>query len=265
MLIKALVPVLVCSSMVLVAQPGAVSGTEPPGVPARAGDDQGDTLPFPRIPPKFPPREPDGRRPPTDDAITRVTFAQRPSFDALASEDLRDLAISVRENATLEEFVQEIGTAAGVAIHADWQQWGGDGIKKLPIGAPLQGVRVEDALSIFNSRGLLKQRVAARRTGQVIEVSSLRVFDQREVTTRAYDIRALLPGVPMQRDLRLRNVLDVIMTTIEPEGWTQNGGDTSRLSELDGRLFVVAPPRVQAGVSWVLAQVGGREVEDAAR
>lgn len=258
--------VLLCSSMLVVAQPGTASDPNPATMPSRGGDDLAAQQPIPRIPPNSPPRFPDGRRPLVDEQIKRVTVAQKPRFESLASEDLRDLKISVSESGTLADVVQAIGAAARVTARADWARLGAEKVQDRPIGAPLQGVRVEDALRILHSRGLTgPEPLAARRTGEIIEVSSLRVFDLRETTTRAYDIRALLPADPMQRDFRLRNVVDVIMTTIEPEGWTQNGGDTSRLSELDGRLFVVAPPRVHAGVSWVLAQVGGGEVEDAGR
>lgn len=266
MLAKAAVSVLLCTSMLAVAQPGAASDPVPM-VPNRGGGNQSEPRPFPPIPPKYPPREPDGRQPPTDDGLKRVVVAQKPRFEGLAGEDLRDLKISVSESATLASVVQAIGAAAHTVAHADWARLGSD--NRLPdrlIGAPLQSVRIEDALVILHSRGLTgPEPMAARRTGETIEVSSLRVFDRREQTTRAYDLRALLPADPMQRELRLRNILNVITTTIEPDGWADNGGDTSRLSELDGRLFVVAPPRVQAGVSWVLAQVGGREVEDAQR
>jgi len=194
-----------------------------------------------------------------------VVVSQAPQPDIFSNEPISGLVITLESGTTLAQLVDAIGRAAGVPVHADWDRRSAAKLTKdRTIGLPLVGVRLEDALRAVNANLAEPsggEFIAARRSGGIVEISTLAIFDRREVVTRAYDIRPLLPEAFPDRHLRLQQLIDTMMTTIEPAGWRANGGDLARMSELDGRLFLVAPPRYHSGVAWALSTVAGRELE----
>ena len=47
--------------------------------------------------------------------------------------------------------------------------------------------------------------------------------------------------VPFDRDTKVQEIIDLLVTTIEPDQWVDNGGEAGTIRELRGTLFVNAP------------------------
>ncbi len=92
----------------------------------------------------------------------------------------------------------------------------------------------------------------------ILEVATQVEFDQREMLLATYDLSAAVEvlldefGDPeTARD----EILDLLRSSIEPEGWEVNGGMTGSLQLVGNQMFVKAPPRYLPGISWLLGEL----------
>jgi protein involved in polysaccharide export with SLBB domain len=190
---------------------------------------------------------------------------------AYAPPEVAEKTITLGADATVDRLAQELAKAAGKQAFVDWGALSAMEVKKeTPIGVPMAGVSVETALVLANERlgDGRAERLACRVTGDMLEVSTLRHFDKREMTLMAYDASPLLGSIPGPKD-RAETAADLqrlITSVVDPMEWRENGGETAQLHLVGTKLFVHAPARFQPTVQWILAQVGtskGTAVGDA--
>lgn len=213
-----------------------------------------------------PPGAPPSQRAGVGAPAGAVGMAGAPRVDQYINGMLDKTWVTTATSATVKDLTDAIGRAAERKVFVDWERLEKAGIRPdAKIGVPLERVHLEQALRLVNERFEgAGDRIAARRTGDLVEVSTQRAFDRRELETAAYDLRPLLRGLDERRRAeRVAKIVGTLSSTVDPDGWSTNGGDTSRVSEAEGRLFVVAPPRVQRSVAWVLEQVSDRPVAGA--
>jgi hypothetical protein len=162
--------------------------------------------------------------------------------------------------ASVKDFAAAVGKGADKEVFVDWERLSAAGIKpETTISVPLAHVYIEQAFRLVNERlaaGGTGGKIAARRTGDLIEISTQETFDRRERKTVSFDLRSLLVGLDAEASAKkVKEITKTLVQTVEPEEWADNGGDTSRQSMAEGRMFVVAPPRIQNAVAWFFGQV----------
>jgi hypothetical protein len=103
------------------------------------------------------------------------------------------------------------------------------------------------------------ESVDVRFADGLMEVAPRSFFDRRESVLAAYDISDLLSVVDAEE------LSDLLTSIAEPESWMENGGElaAARVVQGTGRLFVTAPPRIQARVSWILEQLEANDEDEA--
>ncbi|MEO0482868.1 MAG: permease prefix domain 1-containing protein [Planctomycetota bacterium] len=90
-----------------------------------------------------------------------------------------------------------------------------------------------------------------RLTAGTLEVATTAFFDARERTLREYSMSGVaLVGMGITWD----DVMDSIVSLVEPDGWMLNGGTWS-IDRLGPMLMVDAPPRAHAGVERMLSRL----------
>lgn len=187
-----------------------------------------------------------------------------PAVTAYAPPNVGSGTITLAERATMEQLVQEIGKASGRGTNVYWETLANFGVEpKTPIGVPMAGVTVETALMLANERlggggGPAGERIACRMTGDLLEVSTLRHFDKRDVSLVAYDVEGALRAIPAGKNgTPVEDLMRLITSVIDPEQWRSNGGELAELHVVGARLFVKAPARFQPTVEWILGQLEG--------
>jgi hypothetical protein len=177
-----------------------------------------------------------------------------------ASPEVAEKTITLPKDATLERIAQELGKVAGKQTYVDWDSLAAmDAAKDSVVGVPMASVSVETALMLLNERmGKNGERIACRVTGDMLEVSTLRHFDRRDITLMAYDASPLLDSIPGPKDraATAQDLQKLITSVVDPEQWRENGGELAELYLVGTKLFVHAPARFQPTVQWILTQVG---------
>lgn len=144
---------------------------------------------------------------------------------------------------------------AGPRVLVRWDRFDAVGVQ------PDQMVRVAEADASVGS--VLKELAldlgpsvpaAAARDGLVV-VAPRSFLDKMEQELVAYDLTGIAARRGGDPEAAVEQICALITTLAEPDMWSDNGGDGARLTSYDGRLFVTAPPRVQARVAWVLAEL----------
>ncbi|MGH7133880.1 MAG: permease prefix domain 1-containing protein [Phycisphaerales bacterium] len=102
--------------------------------------------------------------------------------------------------------------------------------------------RINAALA--DHQGMLDWRVTAAQ----LEVATREHFDQLETKLISMELGSYFSLPEAKHDA----VVQLISQMVEPEGWLDNGGNTSRMSIVGQKLFVKAPPRVVAQVAWIV-------------
>jgi hypothetical protein len=197
-------------------------------------------------------------------AAGKVSMSEAPYGEQFTDASLGKVWVSAKETATLKEFAAAIGQGAEREVFVDWDRLKKAGLnEEMKIATPLKHVGLEQAMRIVNERMGAGGKLAVRRTGDLIEVSTQETFDRREKYAVAFDVRPLLKGDDEAQKQKLHEIVEAMTTTVDAEGWAENGGDTSRQSFSEGKLFVVAPPRVQKAVAWFFGQVSEKTMAGA--
>lgn len=197
-----------------------------------------------------------------------VRMSEAPFEQQYTDAMLNKVWVTSAAGASLKEFAAAVGKGADREVFVDWERLASVGVKpETTISVPLTHVYIEQAFRLVNERlgaGGTGGKVAARRTGDLIEISTQETFDRRERKTVAFDLRPLLAGLePEAAQKKVKEITGALVMTVEPDGWADNGGDTARQSMAEGRMFVVAPPRIQKAVAWFFGQVSDRPLAGA--
>jgi hypothetical protein len=87
----------------------------------------------------------------------------------------------------------------------------------------------------------------------VLEIASREYFDRRESVLASYDLEQVSESGATGEE-----VLRVVQSLVESDGWRDNGGDLAVAYLLGSRLFVEAPPRFHDKIRWILSELASR-------
>lgn len=119
----------------------------------------------------------------------------------------------------------------------------------VPVTLRLEAGDLSTALKRINSaladhQGTLDWRVTAAQ----LEVATREHFDAQETRLISMELGNYF-STPQATP---QAVVQLVSQMVEPDGWMENGGNTSRMSVVGQKLFVKAPPRVVAQVAWIV-------------
>ncbi len=207
-----------------------------------------------------------------EDQSTQITFDDNPLVDVLA-------------------FVESI---AGVNMDIDWVSLEDIGIdRESPVSLRLNNVSIETALNRVLEK-VSDPDLPAGWTIEdgILTIASDEVL-RRNTSLELYDIRDLLIEIPdysdapefdlqsvlqssqgggggggqspfqgqtqdrdiRPRDERVQEIVDIVQATIDPDGWTDLGGDTSSIQELNGNLVITTTPNVHREINSLLGKL----------
>lgn len=201
---------------------------------------------------------------------------------------LRPLSLDVTD-ARLEDVLAYIETVSGARLDPKWQEGGAGGLEKdAKVTIRLGNVTTLAALERILATGAGPSPDGA--TWQLTDEGLIEVGPRSRLNASAflkiYDVRDLLYEIPNFADApeldldsvlnqrqgggsgsiftqtdqgdgerrtpqeRARALVDVIITTVEPDQWRDNGGDGASVREQNGVLLITAP-------DYIHRQVGG--------
>ncbi|MCC6283753.1 MAG: hypothetical protein IT439_00415 [Phycisphaerales bacterium] len=169
--------------------------------------------------------------------------------DADAPTTLVSLSV---EDLRLEEVLGALATAQGASLHLQRHALDQAGINiDDPLSMSVKNISFTRALAMVNDS--LDRHdgdaIDVRIADGIMEIAPRQFFDRRESALAVYDIADLVEEVEPEE------VLQLLTSIAEPESWQENGGELAQARLVGGKLFVVAPPRLQGRVSWVLEQL----------
>ncbi len=104
--------------------------------------------------------------------------------------------------------------------------------------------------------------VAARVRGDGIEVATIEYFDRREIALMTVDVGDIVArrveGGDAKHDEVVQEVRQLLMSLVNPPMWQENGGDLASISSFGATLFIQAPSRHSAKISWILGELRGK-------
>lgn len=214
--------------------------------------------------------------------------ADRAVLDTLRTTTL---PIDLNNNA-FEDVITFIASTARVDIDVDWDSLADIGIDPdTPVTLRLRNASLETVLDRVVSRVSDRSLPAgwAVQDG-IITIASDEVL-RRNTVLEIYDIRDLLFVVPrfdnapefdlssalqssqgggggqspfqttgqQQDDVpfedRVNAIVNLIQTTVDPNGWVENGGDTSSISQLNGNFVITTTPRNHRAIIGLLGKL----------
>lgn len=165
------------------------------------------------------------------------------------------------EGDPLADVLSRIAANLGVRLVVDWESLAPLGVEPVSeVRIDVPGGSMDEVLRAIGdglTRGEVPESAAMsgeidhRLSGGVLRVASGRAFDLSERVLATIDVSAVLEsGVVSEEE-----ITSLVTGFIEPEQWSDNGGDVSSLSIVGGRIFVKAPPRIIEGVRWIVGQL----------
>ncbi|MFO0830966.1 MAG: permease prefix domain 1-containing protein [Phycisphaerales bacterium] len=216
--------------------------------------------------------------------------ARRAALSALLSSTTGDGVGSAKVSAgptdTWKTFFENAAKAAGKSPAVNFPSMetltvSPDG----PLGLELKDVTLDDAVRLLNDArpGDRAQGRFTYRAGETtLEFASEDYFDRREVETRTYDLDTLVKDLlakeaeepaPKEGERHSRTsaeqsvceeVSHLISEMVNPNMWTDNGGDIASIRRFGSKLFVTAPARRFKDIEWILKEAGAFEKARAA-
>jgi type II secretory pathway component GspD/PulD (secretin) len=220
-----------------------------------------------------------------------LEFAES-EMDRAVLATLRETSLPVDLNANaFEDVVSFISNTARVDIDVDWESLADIGIDPdTPITLRLRNATLETVLDRVVARVSDRALPAgwAVQDG-IITIASDEVL-RRNTVLEIYDIRDLLFVVPRFDDApefdlssalqssqgggggspfqsggedddevefedRVEEIVNLIQTTVDPNGWVEVGGDTSSISQLNGNFVVTTTPRNHRAIIGLLGKL----------
>ncbi len=207
-----------------------------------------------------------------EEKSTQITFDDNPLIDVLA-------------------FVESI---AGVNMDIDWVSLEDVGVdRETPVSLRLNNVTIETALNRVLEKVSDPDLPAGWSIEDgILTIASDEVL-RRNTSLELYDIRDLLIEIPdysdapefdlqsvlqssqgggggggqspfsgqtqdreiRPRDERVQEIVDIVQATIDPDGWTDLGGDTSSIQELNGNLVITSTPKIHRQINGLLGKL----------
>lgn len=165
----------------------------------------------------------------------------------------------------LDSLLHFLAESQGLRAYIHWRDLDGVAQQDEEVDElPLQGQSADRAFEMVNDNLGLEgaQRIAFRTDNGLLEVATQRFFDRRDQELVTYDVSGLLNAdQPLEVTDESGVLVELITQIIEPDSWTQNGGDVGSIFAAGDKLFVSGPPRLQERVAWLLTKLmdGGEE------
>ncbi|MFI4897160.1 MAG: hypothetical protein ACIARR_04980 [Phycisphaerales bacterium JB059] len=209
---------------------------------------------------------------------------------ALASIQDKTMPVNFQDNA-LVDVLGFIESYAGVNMDVDWLSLDDIGIdQETPVNLSLSAVPVETVLDRVLEKVSDPDLPASWAiTDGILTIASDEVL-RRNTSLEIYDIRDLLIEVPdydeapefdlqsilqagqggggqspfsgqtqdrerVPREERVEQITTIVQNTIDPDGWTDLGGDTSSIQELNGNLIITTTPRIHREIIGLLGKL----------
>ncbi len=212
--------------------------------------------------------------------------------DRTVLDTLRNTSLPVElNNNAFEDVIGFISSTARVDIDVDWDSLADIGVDPdTPVTLRLRNATLETVLDRVVQRVSDRTLPAgwAVQDG-IITIASDEVL-RRNTVLEIYDIRDLLFVVPrfddapefdlssalqssqggggsspfqsgggQQDDLpfedRVNQIVNLIQTTVDPNGWVDNGGETSSISQLNGNFVITTTPRNHRSIIGLLGKL----------
>lgn len=152
-------------------------------------------------------------------------------------------------NVPAAEVFRYLGETAGLDVNAHWADLESQGLgrdfaisvaaKRVPVGASI-GLIADSCCPNLDYR----------LTERTLEIASREYFDRRESVLASYDLEPA-----SARGAASDEVIKVVESLVEPNGWRDNGGDIASVYVLGNRMFVEAPPRYHEKIKWILSEL----------
>lgn len=163
------------------------------------------------------------------------------------------------EAGTLGSALKALAEAANARLFVHWssmEQWGFDPDTKLP-AVPAKGLGFDRVCRFVNSALGLEgpDRLTARLEDGVLEIGTVRCFDEASIVTVYHDLPSLLPS-QHQLDFtqKFENLRNGVSMTVEPWVWRGDGA-IGFIASNGSQIAVRAPERVQPMVRGYIARL----------
>jgi hypothetical protein len=152
-------------------------------------------------------------------------------------------------NTPLRQVFDSIGATLKLTAAVQWPRLEEEGISPDTV----LGITVRDTpmatLFWLISQSLGSSTLAYRTGDRFFEVSTRDDFDRRERTLVCYDLSNL------DSDISADDVVELLQTFVEPEGWKNSGGELGEIRIAGRRMFVQAPKRYHRQIEWFLGEL----------
>ena len=215
--------------------------------------------------------------------------ANRATLAAIAE---KTMPVNFSDN-PLVDVLGFIESYAGISMDVDWLSLEDIGIdQETPVTLKLSAVPVETVLDrVLDKVSDPDLPASWAITDGILTIASDEVL-RRNTTLEIYDIRDLLIEVPDYEDApefdlqsvlqagqggggggqspfsgqtqdrervprgeRVQQITDIVQNTIDPDGWTDLGGDTSSIQELNGNLIITTTPKIHREIIGLLGKL----------
>jgi hypothetical protein len=175
------------------------------------------------------------------------------------------------ESVPAHQAFEHIASAAGVALHAHWNDLEEFGIERdQPVTIDVRDIPLTKLLDLvldqLDDHDVAEWHVTG---AELIEVGTISTFARRETLLAAYDLSGALAQMwevyDIDYDLGVERIADLVMSMAYPDLWHDNGGEFAQAQIVGGKLFVEAPRRVHRRIAWLVAELQGEIAEDAAQ
>ena len=209
----------------------------------------------------------------------------------LASISDKTMPVDFQDNA-LVDVLGFVESFAGVNMDVDWLSLDDIGIdQETPVNLTLSAVPVETVLDRVLEKVSDPDLPASWAISDgILTIASDEVL-RRNTSLEIYDIRDLLIEVPdyddapefdlqsvlqsgsgggggqspfsgqtqdrerIPKDERVQQITDIVQNVIDPDGWTDLGGDTSSIQELNGNLIITTTPKIHREIIGLLGKL----------
>lgn len=188
--------------------------------------------------------------PPTNGSTGSAAFAESRQPDTRV--------VAALSAATVDALARALAHAHDAPLYVHWKALEPFGLAPDTVIGDLPPVPAHRLLDLASDQLDLPDgvRLDYRFDGRLFELATRDYFDRRERQLITYDIAPLVPSVgPLDITRESLVLVELLITIIEPDAWSEHGGELASVYATGTRLFVSAPPRIQQRVDWVLRQL----------
>lgn len=189
---------------------------------------------------------------------TGPAVSHAPPTDPAVLDALRRPVSVAFDRVPLDRAVRRVAEAAGVSVEVDWESLEtASAPRDQPVTLRLRDVPAEHALALLmmRFRGVIDVRPWPRGGGA--RIGPRPPDEAPDRVGRAYPVlpRGWLAAGPQAREDALREWQDLVVQTVAPDAWEENGGARGTVRADGLSLVVTTTPEIQQEVADLLAKV----------